>query len=289
MTVHTARQKILPQACSLRGQAAFTLIEVIVVIGVISILAGSMAPMISQRLDAAREEASRTEMENLRKALLAYARDTGGFPAEKKTDPESLALLEAPEKAAPPGWRGPYIIGSYENQDYTRDAWNKAYRYRLLSSSKGGGDQVMISSAGPDRGFGGKDDLSLTILIPMEDVSARIERTSARLKLLEGDLYALGSDTAPQAYKLPKAWQKDAWGNAIRYKRYNAYSAAIYSPGPNGVDDGLDKDDLYRALVWVPKQQAASGGGGKVSTAKEGKEKQTKKSKKSCGKKKKKC
>jgi len=238
--------------------SGFTLIEIIIVIAVISILAGSMAPMISQRIEAAREDSTRIKMENLKKALLAYAKDTGQFPKEKKSGPESLAVLEDAGRKPPAGWRGPYLVGSYGKQDYARDAWNSPYRYRLEQPSRNAAPQAILTSIGSDRTRRTKDDIVLTIPMPLEDVSERIERTKARLKLIEGDIYSRGGEGAPENYKMPKQWQKDAWGNAIRYKRYNAFSAAVYSSGPNGVDDKLSKDDLYRALVWSPEDVAST-------------------------------
>jgi general secretion pathway protein G len=100
----------------------FTIVEIIIVIAVISTLAGSMAPMISQRIEAAREDSTQIKMETLRKALLAYARDTGSFPKEKTKGTDSLVALEEDGVGTPSGWRGPYIIGTYESRDYTHDA-----------------------------------------------------------------------------------------------------------------------------------------------------------------------
>jgi hypothetical protein len=73
--------------------------------------------------------------------------------------------------------------------------------------------------------------------MPLEDVSERIERTKAHLKLIEGDIYNRSSKGAPASYRIPKQWEKDAWGKKIRYKQYNGFSAAVYSAGPNGKDD----------------------------------------------------
>jgi len=274
--------------CPLQTKSSgFTIIEVIVVIAVISILAGSMAPMISQRIEAAREDGTRIKMETLQKALLAYAQDTGGFPEEEPQGPDSLAALEAGGQNPPAGWRGPYIIGTYANQDYTRDAWNSPYRYRINRPTQNAAPQVILTSIGSDRTRRTQDDIVLTILMPLEDVLEQIERTKARLKLIEGDIYGLGGEGAPETYTIPTVWQKDDWDKSILYKQYNDFSAAVYSTGPNGLDDGLTKDDLYRAMVWVPKQ-AGSGGDGGIKEGK--KDKENKKDKKKCNKKKgKKC
>lgn len=243
-----------------QSEVGFTLVEIIIAIAVLSILAGTMAPMVSQRLDAAREEATQLKMKTLEDALLAYAKDTGNFPKANKSAAESLGVLEDAGKQAPPGWRGPYIIGARSNQDYTRDAWNTPYLYTLEQAKKNGPKQVALTSPGPDKTLGNRDDLSRKILMPMEEISNQISKTKETLKLIVGDIYGKGPNGPPKGYQAPKQWRKDVWGNEIRYKMYNPFSAVVYSAGPNGVDENLLKDDIFHALVWNPEGGQSSGG-----------------------------
>lgn len=237
----------------------FTLIEIIIAIAVLSILAGAMAPMVSQRVNAAREETTHLKMRTLREALLAYAKDTGDFPKSGKNAVASLSALENAGRKTPPGWRGPYIVGARTSQDYARDAWNAPYLYRVEQSRKNGPKQVVLTSTGPDRHLGGRDDISMKMLMPMEGTSDLIEKSKETLKLIAGDIYGRAPSGAPKGYQPPKQWRKDAWGNAVRYKMYNSFSAVVYSMGPNGIDNKLAKDDLFHALVWNPASGALSG------------------------------
>jgi len=64
----------------------FTLIELMVVLLLISILAGVIAPMVVNSLDKARESALKEDLYILRKTLDDYYADKGAYP-------ESLELL----------------------------------------------------------------------------------------------------------------------------------------------------------------------------------------------------
>ncbi|MFQ5543392.1 MAG: type II secretion system protein [Nitrospiria bacterium] len=230
-----------------RKEEGFTLIEVIVVIAIMSILAGSLAPVISQQIEAAREDATKVEMETLREALEAYAVDTSEFPDEQSTSSDSLVDLEE-EPGGTNGWRGPYIIGKFSSQDYTTDAWNNAYRYQYTSGS----NLVTLTSQGPDRTLGSQDDILLTILMPLGDVRTKIDKTNERLKLIVGDIYGSDPNTAPDNVSIPSQWRDDEWGYTIIYLKYNTYSAVVYSIGPDGNDDEGENDDLFQGMLWTP-------------------------------------
>ena len=58
----------------------FTLIEVIVVAGIIAILAGILVPMIFNQLDSAKETRAQADCKTIANAVLMFRKDTGKWP-----------------------------------------------------------------------------------------------------------------------------------------------------------------------------------------------------------------
>ena len=103
---------------------AFTLLEIIVVIIVLALLAGLVAPQIFGRVSEARGATARTQIELLGTALDNYRLDNGAYPA---TEQGLSALREKPTRApVPANWRGPYL-----RKDVPNDPWGRPYIYRF--------------------------------------------------------------------------------------------------------------------------------------------------------------
>jgi general secretion pathway protein G len=99
----------------------FTLLELIVVIIVLGLLVGLVAPQVFGRVGEAKDVAARTQMALIGTALDNYRLDHGSYPASAT---QGLGAL----RAAPGGattWRGPYL-----RKDVPRDPWGRAYVYR---------------------------------------------------------------------------------------------------------------------------------------------------------------
>lgn len=106
------------------SRGGFTLLEIIVVIIVLALLAGLVAPQIFGRLTEARGTTARTQIELLGTALDNYRLDNGAYPT---TEQGLQALREKPARAPVPGnWRGPYIRKAVPN-----DPWGRPYLYRF--------------------------------------------------------------------------------------------------------------------------------------------------------------
>jgi general secretion pathway protein G len=100
----------------------FTLIELIVVIVVLGLLAGLVAPQIFGRVSEAKAVTARTQIELLATALDSYRLDNGGYPT---TAQGLAALTQAPTSApVPTSWRGPYL-----RKAVPLDPWGRAYVY----------------------------------------------------------------------------------------------------------------------------------------------------------------
>jgi general secretion pathway protein G len=131
-----------------RGNGGFTLLELLVVILIIGLLTGIVAPRLIGQISRSEATAARAQIDAFEKALMAFRIDMGRLPS----DAEGLrALVERPAGDAG-RWRGPYL-----KDGVPLDPWGSAYMYRASSSR---GKDFDLISLGPDRAAGGQDDAS---------------------------------------------------------------------------------------------------------------------------------
>lgn len=105
------------------GSDGFTLLEILVVIIVLGLLAGLVAPRIIGRVSEARTAAAKSQIELLGVALDNYHLDNGAYP----TTAQGLAALQAKPttEPVPRNWRGPYL-----RKAVPLDPWDRPYAYR---------------------------------------------------------------------------------------------------------------------------------------------------------------
>lgn len=118
--------------------AGFTLLELLVVMVIIGLLAGFVAPKLFAQVGKSEVKVARAQIEALGKALDQYRIDTGRYPS---TAQGLAALVQRPTEEA--RWAGPYLA-----KNVPADPWGRAYRYRAPGEH---GDYDLWS--------GGKDDL----------------------------------------------------------------------------------------------------------------------------------
>ena len=140
---------MLPKRQTLRlpgsrdAEAGFTLLEILVVIAILGLLIGLVAPAVLRQLGGARTSIARQSIERLSSVLDLYKLDVGSYPS---TEQGLGALSTRPTGVTT--WSGPYIKG-----DATPlDAWNHPYSYR--SPSQRSGHDYDLCSAGPDANAG---------------------------------------------------------------------------------------------------------------------------------------
>jgi general secretion pathway protein G len=123
----------------------FTLLELLVVILIIGLLTGIVAPRFLSQISRSETTAARAQIDAFDKALQAYRIDMGRYPNAG----EGLqALVTAPPNE--PRWRGPYLKDAVP-----ADPWGSPYQYRFPSSR---GKDFDLSSFGRDRAAGGSGD-----------------------------------------------------------------------------------------------------------------------------------
>lgn len=130
-------------------RGGFTLLELVIVIGLMALLAGSIMPLTSTWLEHKAKRATAAELELLATGVVTFFEDTAALPA---------AIDELCADPGDAGWSGPYLLGAVEEvygaaSGYAVDAWGEAYE---LSAA---GDVVTLASAGPDRSAGTADDI----------------------------------------------------------------------------------------------------------------------------------
>ncbi len=143
----TRRMKSAPRRA--RGSAAndggFTLLELLVVLGILVLLATLVAPQVLRYLGKARTDTARAQISAISTALELYALDVGNFPQQQSG---LAALVQAPAGQAK--WKGPYM----KKADGLVDPWGHAYQYRFPGKA-GGAD---VYTLGRDNAPGGNDE-----------------------------------------------------------------------------------------------------------------------------------
>ena len=128
----------------LRQSAGFSLIELLVVLVILGLLAGIVAPNIIGKTEGANIQTAKTQVENISSALDMYRLEVGRYPSGS----EGLQAL----REQPPGvdrWKGPYL-----RKDIPKDPWGNEYQYEF----PGNHGAFDLFSYGPDGAQGGDGD-----------------------------------------------------------------------------------------------------------------------------------
>ncbi len=129
-----------------RGQdTGFTLLELLVVMVIIGLLAGYVAPRYFAQVGKSQVKMARAQIDALDKALDTFRLDVGRYP----TTEEGLQALVVP----PTGearWNGPYL-----KKGVPADPWGRSYLYALPGTHGGDFD---LQSYGKDGAPGGNGE-----------------------------------------------------------------------------------------------------------------------------------
>ncbi|MBA4372835.1 MAG: hypothetical protein C0402_08210 [Thermodesulfovibrio sp.] len=154
----------------IKSKEGFTLIEVIVVAGIIAVLAGILVPIIFKEIDEAKITRANADVKSISTAIMVLKKDTGSWPVSAGCVPTVTLLngsgaipvfsiaanwdqssfnsfsnyISTDDNGCWPGaWKGPYMAS------VNADPWGNAY---LSNASEflTDGAAVWILSAGPD-------------------------------------------------------------------------------------------------------------------------------------------
>jgi len=130
-------------------ERGFTLLELLVVVVIIGLLAGIVAPRYFGQVGKSEVNVARAQIDALEKALDQYRLDVGRYPSNELG---LKALVERP--ASEPKWAGPYL-----RKDVPLDPWGKPYVYKL-PGEKGEYDLLSYGKDGQPGGTGENADLT---------------------------------------------------------------------------------------------------------------------------------
>jgi general secretion pathway protein G len=131
------------------SQRGFTLLELLVVLVVLGLLAGIVAPKYFSQLGRSQVKVARAQIEGLSKALDLYRLEVGHYPT---TEQGLAALVVAPAEET--RWTGPYL-----QKAVPQDPWGRNYTYRY----PGENSEYDLLSMGKDGQPGGEgEDAEIT-------------------------------------------------------------------------------------------------------------------------------
>jgi general secretion pathway protein G len=122
----------------------FTLLELMVVMVIIGLLAGYVAPRYFAQVGKSETKLARAQIDALEKALDQYRADMGRYPS---TEQGLVALTVRP--GTEPRWAGPYL-----KRELPADPWGRPYLYK----QPGDHGELDLSSLGSDGRPGGSGD-----------------------------------------------------------------------------------------------------------------------------------
>jgi general secretion pathway protein G len=131
-----------------RGEAGFTLVEMLVVITIIGMIMALVGPRVLNYLSESKAKAAKIQIESFSSALDLYYLDLGRYP----TSNEGLTGLTRSNNQA--GWNGPYLRGGV----VPNDPWGHVYVYRSPGASAPY-DIISLGSDGQEGGSGTAADI----------------------------------------------------------------------------------------------------------------------------------
>ncbi|MBZ4212092.1 MAG: type II secretion system major pseudopilin GspG [Rhodoferax sp.] len=128
--------------------AGFTLLELLVVMVIIGLLAGYVAPRYFSQIGKAEVKVARAQLDALEKALDQYRLDTGHYPTQEQG---LVAVIKKP--ANEPRWEGPYL-----KKELPMDPWGRPFVYKI-PGERGDFDLASLGKDGVPGGTGEAADL----------------------------------------------------------------------------------------------------------------------------------
>jgi general secretion pathway protein G len=133
----------------MKRRAGFTLLELLVVIVIIGLLAGFVAPRYFSQVGKSEIQVARAQIDAFEKALDQYRLDTRRYP---NAEQGLKALIEKPSNE--PQWNGPYL-----RKDVPLDPWGRPYVYKA-PGAKGEYDLLSYGKDGQPGGTGEAADVT---------------------------------------------------------------------------------------------------------------------------------
>ena len=119
-----------------RNDAGYTLLELLVVMGILAVLTAVATPQLMGYFGKAKTQSAQIQIENIGTALEMYYMENGSYPSASVG---LRALVEATPEA--PRWNGPYL----KKAKNLLDPWGHPYQYNYPGSN----GEYEVYSLGP--------------------------------------------------------------------------------------------------------------------------------------------
>jgi general secretion pathway protein G len=119
-----------------RNDAGYTLLELLVVMGILAILTAIATPQLMGYVGKAKTQSAQIQIQSIGTALELYYMENGSYPSQSVG---LKALVEPPPEAT--HWNGPYL----KKAQNLLDPWGRPYQYNYPAEN---GD-YLIYSLGP--------------------------------------------------------------------------------------------------------------------------------------------
>lgn len=138
-----------------RKQRGFTLIEILVVVLIITILAGIVGVSVLRHPGEAKVTAAKLQIKNFKGALQLYRMEQNRYPSQE----QGLAALCFKPEIAPIPAKYP-LEGYLDSRKLPKDPWNRDYLYLLPGRNNETYEIISYGSDGEPGGTGEAADLS---------------------------------------------------------------------------------------------------------------------------------
>lgn len=133
----------------LKRNLGFSLLELLVVLAIMALLVGVVAPQVMKHLGKAKTDSARLQIEDLGVALDMYYLEIGSYP-DTETGLESLISNAESES----NWNGPYL----KKKRIPMDPWKRPYVY-ISPGENGPYDLFTLGKDNADGGEGENQDI----------------------------------------------------------------------------------------------------------------------------------
>jgi general secretion pathway protein G len=108
-----------------RANAGYTLLELLVVLGILAVLSAMATPQLMGYFGKAKTQSAQIQIQNIGTALEMYYLENGSYPSENV----GLKALVEPTPEAP-NWNGPYL----KKTQNLFDPWGRPFQYVFPAS-----------------------------------------------------------------------------------------------------------------------------------------------------------